>query len=70
MTLTEVIAGLKEGQAFRREVAGVTDTLRPAGDGRVLHSVYNDRTGSGGEAEISISTINSDRWPIMHWFPC
>lgn len=67
MTLTQVIAGLKRGKSFRREVAGIVDTVRPVRDGVVLHTVVNERSGSGGESEIDISRITRDRWPSLNW---
>lgn len=69
MTLNEVVAGLRHGKSFRREVAGIVDTLRPTGDGRVTHSVYNERSGGGGEAELNIDTLKNGRWPSRGWMP-
>lgn len=68
MTLPEVIQGLKNGKSYRREVAGIVDTLRPNGDGNVLHTVVNNRTGAGGECDIPILILHSGNWPTTNWF--
>lgn len=67
MNLTQVIQGLKQGHSYKREVVGIRDTLKPIGDGMVLHSVYNPRTGAGGEAQVPIGVLGLGRWPEDRW---
>lgn len=68
MTLTQVIAGLRHGKSFERNIAGIVDTLRPLRGSRVEHTVVNNRTGSGGMASVDIETLKNGRWPTNHWY--
>lgn len=67
MNLTQVIQGLKQGHSYKRDVVGITDTLKPVGEGMVLHSVYNPQTGAGGETELPIGVLGLGRWPKDRW---
>lgn len=71
-TMSAVVAGLKEGRAFKRPIPPMTgdwEYLRPHGgsDQVCIHTVLFQR-GSGGEAEVPFFLLSDQkRWGQHGW---